>query len=138
MVVLRGDLFVRPGRVEEWCRASQDLDWTRVQGSAMVLLHARDAPFSPSRAMRDVVVCGNWIASCRQLYRATASIMEKDRQNVAHEGEMISDREIRSVICYLDPESAGVASDLAVIVISLLVIAALVCAVWFLFRLCGL
>jgi len=67
-----------------------------------------------------------------------ASIMEKDLQNVAHEGEMISDREIRSVICYLDPESTGCASDFAIIVISLLVIAALVCAVWFLFRLCGL
>ena len=68
----------------------------------------------------------------------TASIMEKDRQKVAHDGEMISDREIRSVICYLDPESTGRASDFAIIVISLLAIAALVCAVWLLFRLCGL
>src|SRR6266404_9282360 len=93
---------------------------------------------SCSRAMQGVDVFGNWIASCRQLYRATASIMEKYQQKAIHDGEMISDREIRSVICYLDPESAGVASDLAIIVISLLVTAALVCAVWFLFRLCGL
>ena len=50
----------------------------------------------------------------------------------------MSDREIRSVICYLDPESTGCASDFAIIVISLLAIAALVCAVWLLFRLCGL
>ena len=61
-----------------------------------------------------------------------------NEQKEANDSEIISDREVWSAIRYLDPESDGVASDLAVIVISLLVIAALVCAVWLLFRLCGL
>jgi len=88
--------------------------------------------------MQDVDVFGNWIAGCRQLYRARPGIMEKYQQKEIHDGEMMSDREIRSVIYYLDPESTGCASDFAIIVISLLAIAALVCAVWLLFRLCGL
>jgi hypothetical protein len=94
---------------------------------SLVRAHCRTLSISASRLL-DTGVCIGTLAS----------IMEKYQQKAIHDGEMMSDREIRSAICYLDPESTGCVSDFAIIAISLLAIAALVCAVWLLFRLCGL
>ena len=137
MVVLRGDLLCAQGRVEEWCRASQDRDWTRVPGSVTALLYARDAPFARPRCIV-LFVYGISIAHRRHCYRERVSVMEYERQKRADDDEMISDQELWSVIRYLDPETEGRAGDFAVILITLLVIASMVCFVWFLFHLRGL
>jgi len=64
--------------------------------------------------------------------------MEFDRKKRTDHVEMISDRELWSVIRYLDPESDRCLSDLAVIVLSLLAFASIVCILWLMLHLRGL